>query len=48
MDEVVKKLTTDNCKLAGYEEWDEDVDKKYILTFLVCDVGGVVIEPELN
>ena len=23
MNKVVKRLTTDNCKLAGYEEWDE-------------------------
>jgi hypothetical protein len=23
-------------------------DKKYILTFIVCDIEGAVIEPELN
>ena len=48
MDKVVEKMTTDNCKLAGYEEWDDDSDKKYILTFMVCDIEGVIIEPELN
>jgi len=48
MDKVVQKMTTDTCKLAGYEEWDDDSDKKYILTFLVCDIEGAVIKPELN
>ena len=48
MDKVVKKMTTDTCKLAAYEEWDDDSDKKYILTFLVCDVDGAIIEMELN
>ena len=48
MDTVVKKMTTDTCKLAAYEEWDDDSDKKYILTFIVCDIEGAVIEPELN
>mgnify|MGYP003388016599 CR=1 FL=1 len=48
MDTVVKKMTTDNCKLAGYEEWDDDSDKKFILTFIVCDVEGIIIEMELN
>jgi len=47
MDKVVQKMTTDTCKLAGYEEWD-DSDKKYILTFLVCDIEGASIEMELN
>ena len=48
MDKVVKKMTTDTCKLAAYEEWDDDSDKKYILTFIVCDIEGAIIEPELN
>jgi|TARA_R110002020_G_scaffold437536_1_gene647789 hypothetical protein len=48
MDKVVEKMTTDSCKLAGYEEWDEDSDKKFILTFIVCDADGVIIQPELN
>ena len=47
MDGVVARLTTPNCKLAGYEEWDEGKDKKWLLTFLVID-EGYVIEPELN
>jgi len=47
MDTVVKKMTTDNCKLAGYEEWDDDIDKKFILTFLIGPVD-CIIEPELN
>ncbi len=48
MDKVVQKMTTDTCKLAGYEEWDDDSDKKYILTFLVCDNKDVTIKPEMN
>jgi len=48
MDKVVQKMTTDTCKLAGYEEWDDDSDKKYILTFIVCDIEGASIEMELN
>jgi|TARA_B100001964_G_scaffold238494_1_gene304085 hypothetical protein len=47
MDKVVQKMTTDTCKLAGYEEWD-DSDTKYILTFIVCDIEGASIEMELN
>ena len=35
MDKVVKRLSTDTCLLAGYEEWDEGDDKKWILTFSV-------------
>ena len=37
MDQVVKRMTTDTCKLTGYEEWDDEEDKKWILEFLVCD-----------
>ena len=37
MDKVVKRLSTDTCLLSGYEEWDEGKDKKWILTFSVCD-----------
>jgi hypothetical protein len=47
MDKVVEKMTTDNCKLAGYEEWDKDTDKKWILTFLIGP-EDIIIEPELN
>ena len=37
MNEVVKRMQRPTCVLAGYEEWDEDDDKKWILTFLVLD-----------
>jgi len=47
MDKVVKKLTTDNCKLYKYEEWDKGIDKKWILTFLI-GTDGCIIKPELN
>ena len=47
MDKVVEKMTTDNCKLTGYEEWDKDKDKKWILTFLVGS-EDCVIESELH
>ena len=47
MDRVVEKLTTDTCKLAGYEEWDEGEDMKWILKFLVID-GDYEITPEYN
>ena len=36
MDKVVKRMTNDNCKLSGYEEWDEDEEKKWVLTFDVA------------
>ena len=47
MDQVVKRMQTDTCILAGYEEWDEKEDKKWILKFLVCD-PEFEIHPELN
>ena len=47
MDQVVKRMQTDTCILAGYEEWDEKEDKKWILKFLVCD-PEFEIKPELN
>jgi len=47
MDRVVENLTTDTCKLAGYEEWDEGEDMKWILKFLVID-GDYEIVPEYN
>jgi|TARA_R110000803_G_scaffold152135_1_gene217227 hypothetical protein len=47
MDEVVKRMTTDTCKLTGYEEWDEEEDKKWILRFLVCD-SEYEIKPDYN
>ena len=36
-DMVVERMTTDNCVLDSYEEWDEDEDMKWILTFKVLD-----------
>ena len=36
-DTVVKRMTTDNCMLEHYEEWDEGKDMKWILTFKVLD-----------
>ena len=31
------RMTTDTCFLSDYEEWDEDEDMKWILTFKVFD-----------
>ena len=36
-EKVVKRMTTDNCMLEHYEEWDEGKDRKWILTFRVLD-----------
>ena len=47
MDQVVERMSTDTCKLSGYEEWDEDEDKKWILKFLICDSDYEMV-PELN
>ena len=46
-DTVVKRMTTDNCMLEHYEEWDEGDDKKWILKFLVCD-EDFIMTPEYN
>tara|TARA_B100001778_G_C17976937_1_gene357441 strand:- start:24 stop:260 length:237 start_codon:yes stop_codon:yes gene_type:complete len=45
-EKVVKRMTTDNCMLEHYEEWDEGKDKRWILTFRVLD--EYEIKPELN
>jgi len=34
---VVRKMTADKCRLTAYEEWDNNDDKKWILTFIVDD-----------
>ena len=47
MDRVVERLTTDTCLLAGYEEWDEDEEKKWILKFFICD-SDYEMTPEYN
>jgi len=46
MDKVVSKLTTDSCYLKGYEEWDDDSDKKWILTFKVLNDYELI--PDIN
>lgn len=46
MDKVVSKLTTDSCYLQDYEEWDDDSDKKWILTFKVLNDYELV--PDIN
>ena len=43
---VLDKMTTDTCLLSDYEEWDEDDDMKWILTFKILDEFDV--KPELN
>jgi|TARA_R110000823_G_scaffold147066_2_gene277444 hypothetical protein len=35
--QVIKQMCTDSCVLEYYEEWDDDVDRKWILTFRVLD-----------
>ena len=45
-DNVVKRMTTDNCLLESYEEWDDGDDKKWILTFRVLD--NYEVTPNLN
>ena len=47
MDKVVERMTTSQCTLAGYVEWDEDEDKKWILKFIVCDTE-YEMKPEYN
>ena len=47
MDEVVERMTNTQCSLAGYEEWDEEDDKKWILKFIVCD-PDFEMKPEYN
>ena len=34
---VMNRMNTDTCFLSDYEEWDEDEDMKWILTFRVLD-----------
>ena len=43
---VMDKMNTDTCYLSEYEEWDEDEDMKWILTFKVLDEFDK--KPELN
>jgi len=34
---VLDKMSTDTCILSDYEEWDEDENMRWILTFKVID-----------
>ena len=34
---VLDRMNTDTCFLSEYEEWDEDEDMKWILTFKVTE-----------
>ena len=45
-EQVIKRMTTDNCILDYYEEWDEGDDMKWILTFKVLD--EYELKPDLN
>jgi len=45
-DIVVEKMTTKNCMLESYEQWDEGDDMKWILIFKILDEFD--IKPELN
>jgi len=37
MQKVINKMSNDDCIFEGYEEWDENEDMKWILTFRVLD-----------
>ena len=43
---VIDKMTNDECIFDGYEEWDEDEDMKWILTFRLLD--EFELKPDLN
>ncbi len=45
-EDVINRMTTDTCILDSYEEWDEDDDKKWILTFRILD--EYELKPDLN
>jgi hypothetical protein len=45
-EDVIKRMTTDTCVLDSYEEWDEDDDMKWILTFRLLD--EYELKPDLN
>ncbi len=36
-EDVINRMTTDTCIFTDYEQWDEDKDMKWILTFKVLD-----------
>jgi len=37
MQKVISKMTNRDCIFEGYEEWDEEKDKKWILTFRILN-----------
>tara|TARA_B100000287_G_scaffold385826_1_gene393257 strand:- start:269 stop:514 length:246 start_codon:yes stop_codon:yes gene_type:complete len=43
---VMNKMVNDNCILSEYEEWDEDDDMRWILTFRILD--EFELKPDLN
>ena len=43
---VMDKMTNNTCYLSDYEEWDDDEDMKWILTFKILDEFD--IKPKLN
>ncbi len=45
-EQVIKRMTTDNCILDYYEEWDEEDDMNWILTFRMID--EYELKPDLN
>ena len=45
-DTVIERMVNDNCILESYEEWDEDDDMKWILTFRLLD--EYELKPDLN
>ena len=43
---VMDKMTNNTCYLSDYEEWDDDEDMRWILTFKILDEFD--IKPKLN
>tara|TARA_Y100000034_G_C6773621_1_gene345259 strand:- start:345 stop:665 length:321 start_codon:yes stop_codon:yes gene_type:complete len=37
MQQVISRMTTDNCVFNEYEEWDEGEDKRWIITFRIIE-----------
>ena len=35
--QVIKRMCTDTCVLEHYEQWDDEEDTKWILTFRILD-----------
>ena len=46
MQKVISKMTNRDCIFEGYEEWDEDEDMKWILSFRILD--EFELKPDLN